>query len=388
MTIPTAIVMPNTFRTYGVSAKDRGPLLDFMTSALRSEGCTILYSSLPNEAPFRITFETSLGERIGIIAYAFLANSRTTKNRPADEHRFQLKYWSKDGELHELWQDGCGLYTTLLVGINPSLGFFVGADPVLHSPTRLFISVEFKQRHVEEILARGWHAWERERKGAPEEPVEVLVGGRPESFLSYIRFERDAVGEDQGHRQLMAERARESRSGLHALSKEFDLSNQEVLDLIDNVHARRLKVAVRGAVAEEHLFRLLQKNSGIRSCIRPQDNDGPDLWVDLHNGRRLSIECKNALRKRNGSGLPRLDFQRTRAAKSDPCSRYYSPTDFDVVAACLHAVSEEWSFSFAPSKSLSPHRKCPGKLSSQVVVDDRWSADPLIAFNAAVRNHG
>src|SRR5688572_26434870 len=116
-----------------------------MLNALRGAGCRILYSSPPNEAPFRITFETELGERHGIIAYAFLANSRLTKNRPRDEHRFQLKYGSKrDASFHALWQDPYGLYTTLLVGINTERGFFVGADPVLHSPTRLFISVEFK----------------------------------------------------------------------------------------------------------------------------------------------------------------------------------------------------------------------------------------------------
>jgi len=56
---------------------------------------------------------------MGIVAYAFLANSKPTKNRPPDEHRFQLKYGSKDDRLHELWQDPFGLYTTLLVGINP-----------------------------------------------------------------------------------------------------------------------------------------------------------------------------------------------------------------------------------------------------------------------------
>lgn len=370
-------------RTYGVSRRDREPLLAFMLNALRDQGCTILYSSPPIEAPFRITFETPEGERKGILAYAFLANSRITKNRPPDEHRFQLKYGPKDGGLHELWQDPYGLYTTLLVGINPTQGFFVGADPDLHNPTKFYISLEFKQHHVDDILAKGWYFWERERKGAPEEPVEVLVGGRPEAFLAYARFERDAFGEDQGHRQLLAEKALASRSSLHSLSAEFKLSSQEVLDLIESVHARRLKVAVRGAVAEEHLFRFLRGSAGIRSCFRPPSDDGPDLFVDLLDGSRLAIECKNVLRKLSGRGLPRLDFQRTRAAKSDPCSRYYSPQDFDVVAACLHAVSEEWRFAFAPSRHLEPHGRCPGKLASQVVIDERWTSDPLAAFKAA-----
>ena len=364
------------FRIYNVSRKDRQPLLDFMLEALRGEGCRILECSPASEAPFRISFETAQGERLGILAYAFLANSRLTKNRPDDEHRFQLKYGSKDGLLHNLWQDPFGLYTTLLVGINPELGFFIGADPVLHSPTRLFISIEFKQRHVEEILRNGWHAWERERQRAPEEPVEVLVGGTPKAFLSYVRFERDAMGEDQGHRQLLAERALRSKPAVHALAREFQLAESEVFDLIESAH--RLKVAVRGSVAEEHLYRLLRGLPG----------DGPDVGVRLASGRELTIECKNVLRKLNRDGLVRLDFQRTRAAKSDPCSRYYRPKDFDVVAACLHSVTERWEFRFALPGGLDFHARCAGKLSSSVCLDERWSNDPMIALRAAAARPG
>ena len=372
-------LFPFEYRTYRVLRKDREPLVDFMLQALRGEGCRILYNSPPTEAPFRITFETPQGNRLGIVAYAFLANFKETKNRPQDEHRFQLKYGSKDGQLHDLLQDPCGLYTTLLVGINTEHGFFVGYDPVLHSPTRFFISLEFKQRHVEQILQKGWHVWERERKRR-EKPVEVVVGGKPESFLSYIRFEREALGEDQGHRQLLAERALGHRPTVHALSREFRLSEKEVLDLIESAH--RLKVAVRGSVAEEHLYRQLRTLPEIRSCVR-LTGDGPDLGVRLIDDRELTIECKNVLRKPDREGNARLDFQRTRAAKSDPCSRYYSPKDFDVVAACLHAITEKWEFRFTLPTGLEPHAKCPGKLSSNVHIDDRWSKDPLRVLRAA-----
>ena len=365
------------YRLYGVRRRDREPLLEFMLHALVTAKCRILGHSPPTEAPFRITFETPMGERIGILAYAFFANSRPTRNRPEDEHRFQLKYGSKDGQLHELWQDPYGLYTTLLVGIDPNRGFFVGADPVLHSPTRFYISIEFKKNHVDEILREGWHVWERDRKAKPEEPVEVLVGGRPEHFLSYIQLERSAVGEDQGHRQFLAERALPVRPTIHALTIEFALSEREVLDLIES--ARMLKTAVRGSVAEEHLFRQLKVLPGLESCVR-LGSEGPDLRGRLAGGPEVSIECKNVLRERNRAGLARLDFQRTRAAKSDPCSRYYSVKDFEVVAACLHAVTERWEFSFALSRSFTPHAHCPGKLSSNVSIDERWSADPLGFF--------
>lgn len=371
------ILFPDQYRVYRVSRKDREPLLAFMLDALRAEGCRILNSSSPKEAPFRITFETPEGERLGIVAYAFLANNKLTKNRPADEHRFQLKYGSDDKELHHFWQDPYGLYTTLLVGINPDLGFFVGADPVLHSPSRFYISIEFKQNHVDEILKRGWHTWERQRRKAGE-PIEVLVGGTSKAFLSYIRFEREAFAEDQGHRQMIAEHP--VRPTIHALAQEFQLSEREVLDLIGS--ANRLKVAVRGWVAEEHLWRQLRTLPGITKCSR-LEGDGPDLRVWLPNQRVVTIECKNVLRETNREGLARLDFQRTRAAKADPCSRYYSPKDFDIVAACLHAITKEWEFRFSLTSQLALHKKCAGKLSSAVCVDNRWSRDPLSVLYAA-----
>jgi hypothetical protein len=166
------------------------------------------------------------------------------------------------------------------------------------------------------------------------------------------------------------------------LTTEFRLTEKEVLDLIESAH--RLKVAVRGSVAEEHLFRHLRTLPGIRACSR-LPGDGPDLRVRLADNAELTIECKNVLRKPDREGHARLDFQRTRAAKSDPCSRYYSPKDFDVVAACMHAITERWEFQFALPARLEPHAKCPGKLSSNVHVDDRWSTDPLMVLRTAAR---
>ena len=379
-------------KTYRVSAKDKLPLIEFMVRALHESGCRTLFVSEPTEAPFRITFETADGERMGIVAYAFLANQRSTKNRPDDEHRFQVKYGSRDGKLHTLWQDPYGLYTTLFVGINPDLGVFVGADPVVHSPTKFFISLEFKQQHVDEILRTGWHAWERESRGA-EQPIEILVGGQADAFLRYIRFEREALGEDAGHRQLLAERvfgggvplrqASDHPSGqeLHRLAREFELSQREVLDLIEGFP--RLKMAVRGWVAEEHLYRLLRHTAGVAECERLRAGGGADLALRFH-GSPLRVECKNVLRKTMADGRIRVDFQRTRASKSDPCSRYYSPKDFDLVAACTHSVTEAWEFRYACTSGLDPHDRCAGKLDHKVRLDERWLPDPGPALVAAV----
>jgi hypothetical protein len=259
---------------------------------------------------------------MGIVAYAFLANQVVTKNRPANEHRFQLKYGSKDGKLHQLWQDPFGLYTTLLVGINPERGFFVGADPVLNSPTRLFISKEFKEDHAQEILSRGWFAWDRPQRAklfAEESEVEeTMVGGTPSQFLKYVLFEREARGEDQGHRHLLADRfgpmnvddaARQvalfggearnpSKRELHTLEREFDLEAPALLEMIRN--APRLKMAVRGWVAQRHLGGLLTKLDVVQE-VEPLEKDG-QLRISVHVDhlfRRMPITdfgaCRSAI---------------------------------------------------------------------------------------------
>lgn len=387
------------YRTYRVSRRDKEPLLDFMLEGLRMAGCRILHHSDPSEAPFRITFETRMGERVGIVAYAFFANSRLTRNRPADEHRFQIKYGPNDGALHEIWQDPYSLYTTLFLGINAEQGFFVAADPLRHNPTRFFISLEFKEEHAQQILAEGWYSWERDKRDQrrDEYPVEVLVGGTQESFLRLVRFERAAQGLDSGHRQLLADKLGEGLAAKqplvmpapavkpvvavpHAIAEEFELSQVEILDLIES--APRLKMAVRGWVAEVHLAAQLEQVPGVDSCERLEEEGGADIKLIYRGSRPLSIECKNVLRKTLKDGTIRLDFQRTRASKEDPCSRFYSPSDFDLVAACLHSCTEQWEFRYALTSQMDGHDHCPGKLNHRVRIDGRWMVEAAKALEA------
>lgn len=377
-----------TYRTYKVMERDRGPLLDFMLDALRSAGCTIVQHSPRNLAPFRIAFETPAGERLGILVYAFYANSKLTKNRPDDEWRFQVKYGSDARAEHELWIDPYGLYTTLFVGISPEHGLFVGADPMMHNPTRFFISVEFKDEHVSEIQEKGWHGWEREsRREDSDTPVEVLVGGTTKRFLQYVRFERAAAGLDQGHRQLLAERwldappmkakgqlaAGAVPAQLHALAREFEMPETEVLDLIAS--ARRLKMAVRGWVAEEHLVKRLSVVAGVSECVRLDIEGGADVSLRFEGSRALTVQCKNVLRNRAADGTARMDFQKTRASQGDPCSRYYKPEEYDLIAACLHAVTERWEYKYVVPGVLDRHKKCPARVGNNVRIDTRWTPD-------------
>lgn len=387
------------YRVYSVSRRHREPLLRFIHEALAASGCRVIHSSDAAYAPFRVSFETAAGERLGIIAYAFFANQRLTRNRPGDEYRFQLKYGGKEHQnVHHLWQDPYGLYTTLLIGISPSEHFFVGFDPALHSPTKHFISLEFKNSFVEQILESGWSWRERDRGKGSEEPVEVIVGGSPASFLDFIRFEREARGEDQGHRALLADRrgivapvaavattpTPPPSAYVHQLAREFEMSEAGVLDLIAG--ARRLKMAVRGWVAEQHLVEHLRRIDGITDCERIEAENSPDIQFRFEDSDLLYVECKNVLRTPARNGAARVDFQRTRASKVDPCSRYYSPRDFDLLAACLHARTERWEYSFARTGDLDPHPKCPGKLSSNVVVDGRWREDIRGILGKATRD--
>lgn len=132
-------------------------------------------------------------------------------------------------------------------------------------------------------------------------------------------------------------------------------------------------MAVRGWVAEEHLRATIARMPEIAECRRLDAEGGPDLAVRLHGGPLLTVECKNVLRQASARGYARVDFQRTRASKADPCSRYYSENEFDVLCACLHAVRLQWEFAYIRPIRLQPHPKCIGRLASNVVVDDRWS---------------
>jgi hypothetical protein len=393
-------------RTYSVQRSARAPLLDFMKRGLEAAGCRIRFASEPTKAPFVVTFETATGERWGVVAYAFAARRTPTENRPEDERSFQIKYGNKDdyrhANSHRIWQDPLGLFTTIFLGIDPAENYFVAADPEMHNPTKFFIRLEFKDRHVEEIKRHGWHAWERAHRGTRNmtEPVEVLVGGTLERFFDLVRFERAAQGLDQGNRQLLAERpelfswtpsgststADVAPKSLHPLADELNLTPDEILEVIAG--ARRLKMAVRGWVAEKHLLDLLLRTDGVTSCRPLNEEPGADLLVSYRGGAPLTVECKNVLRVRNTLGLPRMDFQRTRASKANPCSRYYAPSDFDVVAACLHAVTEEWEFRYTLPMLLPKHRNCVGKLASAVVVDSEWMVEPDRIFEAAYAARG
>jgi hypothetical protein len=166
----------------------------------------------------------------------------------------------------------------------------------------------------------------------------------------------------------------------HGLLEELDIAPEALFDLIDN--ASRLKMAVRGWVAEAHLESELRNIPGVTDCVRLEAEGQPDISLRWKGGPPILIECKNTLRQTYADGRPKVDFQRTRASKGDPCSRYYSQHDFPVLAACLHAVTEKWEFRFALTSNLPAHQTCKGKIANMIAIaEPSFASDPRIAFD-------
>ena len=375
-------------RRYRVSRRE--PIVKAILSALEQCGTEIVSSPDPSSAPFEITIRTLAGERLELICYAFLANKYRGKNRPADEHRFQVKYGSefKRDQYHRLYLPSNPAQLTLMFGVHLEEGLFVACDPAMHEWTRFSRSVEFKTHHLEEAKETGWSGWERDRSHArrraapPKEDArtEVLVAFRPTNFLRYVALEQIATGMDPGERLLLVDKVGEAARNdvtafVHPLERELGLSAYEILDMIGS--AFRLKAAVRGSAAEHHLGEYLRTVPGVTK-VRPIDEDGkPDFEISFRR-RSLLIECKNVLRKPTAAGQPRVDFQKTRASKNDPCSRYYKASQFEVLAACLHPIQETWNYKFVATSELASHPSCAGRLSHRLTVSgSSWRSELL-----------
>ncbi|MDN2583889.1 hypothetical protein [Aquibium sp. ELW1220] len=383
------------WKTYSVSWADKEPLLAFVLRGLEMRDCRIVHFSEPNRAPFYIVFDAPSGERHGILVYAFYANARPTTRRPQDEHRFQVKYGGNLKGVLEVAVDPSNLVTTLFMGIDTGEGLFVAADPLMNTPAPMSRSIEFKRAHVDRIRAYGWAVWERDRRPGKSRNrptadledfrTEVLVGGRQDRLLDLVALERIACGLDPGERHLVADKLKELKPNErwvpHAVLEEFGIAPEALFDLIEG--ASRLKMAVRGWVAEQHLFDALRRLDGVSDCTRLEADGKPDLSIRWKGGAPILIECKNTLRTRYADGRPKVDFQKTRASKGNPCSRYYRSDDFSVLAACLHSVTENWEFRYALTADLEPHKTCSGRIANMIgVAEPKFSADAGSVFES------
>ena len=160
----------------------------------------------------------------------------------------------------------------------------------------------------------------------------------------------------------------------HALELKYGLTAQELLDAIDKRF--RLKVALEGAVAEVHFERKLRiaSREGWLTSYESHDRDGMhDFTVVTLSEISIRVEVKTI---RNGP-KPKVELQKTRAAKADPSSRYYDRNHFDVVAVCVGRSTGDWSqFRYALVRELLGHRNHPDKLQVMHSIPEGVETNP------------
>lgn len=387
--------MPIAGRIYprAYRVQRRQDIHDFLVSSVEDSGGRVVHASKASAAPFY--FGVELGEeRLGLLLYAFTCNTPPIKGRAPDEHRVQVRYGKQaswDAE-HPLGQDVASVDVTLVLGVDPKSGIFIGLDPLSYDPLPMGISVEYKQDDVDQILASSWHVWERvnrsgRRRSLPRsrDSLETVVGFTSSRLLDYARLERqaNALGLDPALRYKAAVAATgvqaASQGARHLLESEFELDHDSLLDIISQ--RARLKVAVRGGVAEHHLEEQLQADRAVRH-VKHLDGDGPpDFIAELTDGRVLRVECKNASPKTyaraegpdDRPGDPRVEVQKTRAQKNDPAGRLYRPDQFDVLATCVVAATGRWEFRFRATESLERDATYPDRIRAMQRVTHQWA---------------
>ena len=132
-------------------------------------------------------------------------------------------------------------------------------------------------------------------------------------------------------------------------------------------------MAMRGGVAEHHLGLVLDGDPLVRSAVEGHQEGPPDFFVDMVDGRAVTVECKNASPTLYADGTPKVEVQKTRASQGDPTSRFYAPDAFDVVAACMYGPTGAWTFRFRRSALLEPHPVHPRKIAPLQRITDQWS---------------
>jgi hypothetical protein len=101
----------------------------------------------------------------------------------------------------------------------------------------------------------------------------------------------------------------------------------------------------------------------------------PDYVVRLRDGRSVSIECKNASPRLYVDGTPKVEVQKTRTSKSDPVSRLYEPSAFDILAACMYGPTGRWEFRFRRSSALGIHPDHPERIAPLQRIGEEWATD-------------
>jgi hypothetical protein len=179
----------------------------------------------------------------------------------------------------------------------------------------------------------------------------------------------------------------------HPLEKKFNASAADILEAIE--HGFRAQVDVKGKLAELYLHRhlkRLQAKAQILS-IEWHDADGqPDFEIEMRDGRKLSVECKNLRSDKNFSDERgcKVEIQKTRGGrdKEGRKTRGYMTNYFDLLAACTFNQTGEWTFRFIAARRLATRDDDPTVLKVMQLVplvgkDKFWFDDFLTAVRDA-----
>lgn len=196
-----------------------------------------------------------------------------------------------------------------------------------------------------------------------------MVGLKPHRFLDYVRFEALAtsLGLDTALRLSLAEEFATATVDRHSLEALFGINAATILDIVEANF--RLGVAVRGSVAEHHLGQTLANDPSVATVTAIDEDGRPDFSVMLRDGRKLTIECKNALRETYKDGDAKVETQKTRDSGA---GRKYTFDAFDVIAACMFSVSGRWTFRFKWSRDLVPWNRDQTRIGAIQRIDDTW----------------
>ena len=254
---------------------ERRQVVSFLETSVRASGGRVVYSSFEDQqvAPIYLGAEDGDGRRYGMLVYPFTTTKRSTKNRPADEHRAQIRFGdpvrARD-EQNFIARDVAGVDVTLVLAVDPEREFIVGLDPLVYEDLPMGISVYYRDRHVAAAAEHGWAVWERTKKGGTRreswEGLETLVGFHSHRLLDYVRFEAKAtgLGLNPGLRATLADSFTDGSRAPHDLEMLFGVDATTILDIVESNF--RLGVAVRGGVAEHHLQVRAEQRSDSRIC--------------------------------------------------------------------------------------------------------------------------
>lgn len=368
-------------KLYRISTR-RAPVVDLLKRAVEESGARVVSCSYPAEmaAPIFFGAEDHAGHRYGMLVYPFTTTRRSIRNRPQAEHRFQFRLGDPvrhREESNPIGHDPAGVDVTLVLAVDPERDLIIGLDPLVYAELPIGISGYYRDEHEAAVAATGWSAWSKEKQTPRShetrewEGLESMVGVRPRRFLDYVRYEALAtsLGLDTALRVRLAEEFIEGHIDRHALEELFGIDATMILDIVESNF--RLGVAVRGSVAEHHLGRLLATEPAIAGFEEIDEDGKPDFRVTLHDGRQLTIECKNALRETYRTGDPKVETQKTRDSGT---GRKYKFDAFDIVAACLFSVTGRWEYRFKRSRDLVPWTTDPSRIAAIQRVDGSWSA--------------